>query len=820
MIGHLYIDVIVPLPLSGVFTYKIPDLLADRVIVGSRVIVQFGKKKFYTAIVHQVYRSDEEKAGIKEIISVLDTHPIVLPEQLSFWEWLASYYMCTLGEIYKAALPSALKLESETLVFLDASFEAKEPFTVNETKVFDVLSDSKPLRIAEIEKLTGISNVIPYIKTLTDKGAAYLNENIQNRYSAKTETSIRLSKNYSEIELSSILESLKRAKKQEQALLLFLDLKNESGDLDEFFIRKKQLFDQYGISPSVLDALIERGILESFQNEIGRFDYGDANLLSSNALNLFQRKAYDEIYAHFKEKQVVLLHGVTSSGKTEIYIQLIKDAIERGERVLYLLPEIALTTQITERLKSVFGNKLLVYHSRFNDNERAETWQSLLQKDECQVVLGARSAVFLPFRDLGLVIVDEEHEASYKQQDPAPRYNARNAAIVLAGIYGAKTLLGTATPAIETYYNALSGRYGLVTLSKRHSEIELPEIVPINTKDLRKRKQMKSILSPPLVEEMKNALGRNEQVILFQNRRGFAPLLECKTCSWTPKCLHCDVTLTFHKGQRVMVCHYCGAVYSIPTECPECKTPTLEVQGYGTERIEELVNEAVPEANVVRMDLDTTRSKRSYERIIADFEVNKTNVLVGTQMVSKGLDFDNVSVVGILNADSMLNYPDFRAHERAFQLMMQVSGRAGRRNKRGLVLLQTAHPGHPIISYIRNNDYISFYETQINERQLFRYPPFYRLIEIVIRGREEQVAEGFALEFAQVLRQTFQERVLGPVKPGISRVQSLYIRKIVLKIENQASPQKIRELIEFYQKQVMMNSKFKSVLLHYDVDPM
>lgn len=811
---------IVPLPLQGVFTYKVPDLLADRVIVGSRVVVQFGKKKFYTAIVHRIYESKEPKSGIKEIISVLDNHPIVLAQQLQFWEWIASYYMCTLGDIYKAALPSALKLESETLVFLDAAFEAQEVFSPNEAKIFYVLSGSKPLRIAEIEKLTGISNVIPYVKALADKGVAYLNENIQNRYSPKTETSIRLSKEYSDEELSNVLNTLGRAKKQEQAFLLFLDLINKAEDPRNFSVKKKQLLEEYGISLSVLDGLVEKGILESFQSEVGRFNYGNVDLTSSNTLNPFQKNAYNEIYDRFREKQTVLLHGVTSSGKTEIYIQLIKDVIAKGEQVLYLLPEIALTTQITERLKSVFGNKLLVYHSRFNDNERAETWQSLLEKDQCQVVLGARSAVFLPFRNLGLVIVDEEHESSYKQQDPAPRYNARNAAIVLANIYHAKTLLGTATPSVETYYNALSGRYGLVTLSKRHSEIELPEIITINTKDLRKRKQMKTVLSPPLINEMKEALGRNEQIILFQNRRGFAPLLECKTCSWTPKCLHCDVTLTFHKGQRVMVCHYCGAVYSIPTECQECKTSTLEIQGYGTERIEELVNEALPEANVVRMDLDTTRSKRSYERIIADFEINKTNVLVGTQMVSKGLDFDNVSVVGILNADSMLNYPDFRAHERAFQLMMQVSGRAGRRNKRGLVLLQTAHPGHPVISYIKDNDYISFYETQISERQLFRYPPFYRLIEIVIRGRDQQITESFALEFAQTLRQTFQERVLGPVKPSISRIQSLYIRKVILKIENQASPQKVRELIDFYQNQVMQNSKFKSILLHYDVDPM
>lgn len=820
MTSNLYIDVIVPLPLQGVFTYKVPGLFTDRVVVGSRVIVQFGKKKFYTAIVQKVYQSEELKTGIKELLSVLDNHPIVLPHQIQFWEWIASYYMCTLGEIYKAALPSALKLESETLVFLNPSFEAEKPFTPNECKVFDVLSESKPLRISEIEKITGIPNAIPYIKTLADKGAAYLNEDLQNKYSVKEETYIRLSNKHSEIEISSILDNIKNAPRRSEALLLFLKLKNESDKGDDFSIQKKQLFYQHGVSRSVLDSLIDKGILVSFRNEIGRFDYGDVNLYAANTLNRFQEQAYSEIYENFKEKAVVLLHGVTSSGKTEIYIRLIQDAIERGEQVLYLLPEIALTTQITERLKSVFGNKLLVYHSRFNDNERGEIWQSLLQKDECKVVLGARSAVFLPFRQLGLVIVDEEHEASYKQYDPAPRYHARNAAMVLANMYGAKTLLGTATPAIETYYNALSGRYGLVTLSKRHTEIELPEIVTIDTKDLKRRKIMKSILSPPLVDEMKRAIEQNEQVILFQNRRGFAPLIECKVCSWTPRCLHCDVTLTYHKAQRVMVCHYCGAVYSVPTECSECNTPTLEMQGYGTERVEELVNEAVPEANVVRMDLDTTRSKKAFERIIADFETNRTNVLIGTQMVSKGLDFDNVSVVGILNADSMLNYPNFRAHERAFQLMMQVSGRSGRRKKRGLVLLQTAHPQHPVVSYIKQNDYLSFYETQIAERQLFKYPPFYRLIEIVIRAKDEQVAERLSREFAQALRQTFGERVLGPVKPVVARIQSLYIRNILLKIESQTSPPKVREWIEYHQKQVMQNPEYRSALLHYDVDPM
>lgn len=815
-----YIDVIVPLPLQGVFTYSVPDSMKDEIDIGCRVIVQFGKKKYYAAIIHHIHEDKKIETEIKEIISVLDKYPVVLPEQLQFWEWIASYYMCTLGEVMKAALPAAMKLESETHVLLDPDFEAHQKFTPNEEKIYYLLSDTKPLRISEIEKQTKIANAIPYVKSLVDKGAAYISERVKNKYSAKTETAYKLAGNYTEEELSLIIDDLKRAKKQQQLLFVFLELRHEANNPDDFYILKKQLLEEAGVTVAVADALVERGIFDSFQYETGRFDYSDTAVNYQKILSPDQAKAHDEILTAFESKQIVLLHGVTSSGKTEVYIKLIQEAIARGEQVLYLLPEISLTTQITDRLRSVFGSQLMVYHSKFNDNERAETWQSLLSKDECKIVLGARSAIFVPFRKLGLIIVDEEHEASYKQQDPSPRYNAKNAAIVLAGITQSKVLLGTATPSIETYYNALNGRFGLVTLTKRYADIELPEIITVNTKDLRKRKLMKTILSPPLVDEMKVALSKHEQIILFQNRRGFAPLLECKTCSWTPKCEHCDVSLTLHKGQRVMVCHYCGAVYSIPTVCPECKTQTLDVQGYGTERIEELVQEQIPEADVVRMDLDTTRSKRAYERIISDFELNNTNVLIGTQMVSKGLDFDNVSVVGILNADSMLNYPDFRAHERAFQLMMQVSGRAGRRNKRGRVLLQTAHPGHPVIAYIRTNDYQAFYETQINERQLFRYPPFFRLIEIVLRAKDERLVDSMSNDLGRILNQTFGERVLGPTKPMVSRIQSLYIRKILLKIENQASPSKVREIIDQCHSYVLQNEKYKSVLIHYDVDPM
>lgn len=811
----LYADVIVPLPLHGLFTYAVPEEMRYSIQKGSRVIVPFGKKKFYTAIVFNLYEAEKQQIAVKDITSTLDATPIVTSLQLDFWAWIASYYMCTIGDVYKAALPATLKLESETYVLLNPEFEAETPLTPNEQKVFYTLSESKALKIAEIEKLSGLSNAVNAIKSLVDKQAAYISEHVQNDYSAKTITAVRLSKPYTESELTEILNELDRSKKQQHLLSVFLHT-NISNQL----IFKKQLLDEAQVSPAVLNELVKKGILEIYNHEVSRLHYGESNIESAYTLNEYQQKAFNEIQASFEEKNTTLLYGVTSSGKTEIYIQLIKDIISKGKQALYLLPEIALTTQITERLKSVFGNKLAVYHSKFNDNERAETWNRLLNDNECQVVLGARSAVLLPFKNLELIIVDEEHESSYKQQDPAPRYHARNAAIVLASMCNAKVLLGTATPSIETYYNALTNRYGLVKLSKRHEDIELPQIAVINTKELRRTKQMKSVLSPPLINKMKEALAQKEQIILFQNRRGYSSMLECKTCAWTPVCTHCDVSLTYHKGQRVMMCHYCGATYKVPTVCPNCETETLDTLGYGTERIEEEVLNIVPEASVGRMDLDTTRGKRSYERIISEFENNRTNILVGTQMVSKGLDFDNVSIVGILNADNLLNYPDFRAHEKAFQMLTQVSGRAGRKNKQGLVLLQTSHPAHPIINCVKHYDYESFYNQQIEERKLFRYPPFFRLISITLRGRDEVVLDEAAKYFAQALKQSFGERVLGPSKPPIARIQSLYIRKILLKIENQAPITKVRDSIIHYQSALLNNPAFKSTFIQYDADPM
>ncbi|GAB6010635.1 replication restart helicase PriA [Viscerimonas tarda] len=815
----LFVDVIVPLPIDRLFTYSVSGD-NRRVRVGCRVIVQFGGRKYYTAIVARLREEPEAQDNIKEVVSVLDEHPIVLPAQLKFWEWMASYYMSSMGDVYKAALPSALKLESETYLLRDESYQGEQSLTPAEQRIFYALSETQAMKIAELETKLKIKNVIPPIKSLADKKAIRLVESLKDDYSSKTGTAICLSKDFQDKELHLLLDSLGRAKKQQKLLSDFLALREESRLGFQFSIPKKELLEKANALANPLNELISKGILTVVNYDVSRFNYGDANLSKLNTLNAFQEEAYKEIYLSFEKYPVSLLHGVTSSGKTEIYIRLIQDAISAGKQVLYLLPEIALTTQITERLKAVFGNKLLVYHSKFSDNERAEVWNTLLQQGEGKVVLGARSAIFLPFNNLGLIIVDEEHESSYKQQDPAPRYNARNAAIVLANIHQSKVLLGTATPAIETYYNALSGKYGLVRLTKRHDNIELPRILPVNTKELKRTKQMKYLLSPPLISEITAALSRKEQVILFQNRRGFAPLLECKVCSWTPVCEHCDVSLTYHKGQGIMVCHYCGAVYKVPTECPNCETATLEVLGYGTERIEEEVKALFPEASVARMDLDTTRGKRAYAKIISGLENRETDILIGTQMVSKGLDFDNVSIVGILNADSSLNYPDFRAHEKTFQLMTQVSGRSGRKNKQGLVILQTAHPAHPIINYIVQNDYTGLYELQIEERKLFRYPPFYRLISIILKGRDEQLLDSAAKQFADSLKTSFGDRTLGPVKPPVSRIQSLYIRHILLKIENRTSPPKIREVIRFHKQQVFENQSNKSILVYFDVDPL
>jgi len=751
-----YVDVILPLPLEGLFTYGVSDELAARVASGVRVVVPFNKSKRYTAIAVRLH-DEKPDFDTKNIIEILDNQLIILPEQLRLWQWISDYYMAPLGEVMNAALPAGLKNE--------------------------------------------------------------------DGYQPKTETCIGLCEAYrSEQALHLAFDMLHRAEKQQKVLADFLQL----GGVQEFRssgvqtfdfpdITRDELMNESHCTSAVLKALIDRKILYTYEREVGRLNHGgEPHPEQIKSLNEAQQTAFDQIQSQFEDKRVVLLHGVTSSGKTEIYIHLIQKALDEGHQVLYLLPEIALTVQVMERLRRVFGNRLGIYHSKYSDAERVEIWQKQLSEQPYDVILGARSAVFLPFQRLGLVIVDEEHETSFKQQDPAPRYHARSAAIMM----GSPILLGTATPSMESYYNAQTGKFGLVTLSTRYQGIELPEIQVVDVKDLRRRKMMSGPFSPQLLTAMRMALEEKKQVILFQNRRGFAPMVECNTCGWVPKCKNCDVALTLHKTTNTLTCHYCGHTYAVPTQCPACEGRDLRGRGYGTEKIEDQIRDIFPEARVARMDLDTTRSRNAYERLIGDFASGRTNVLIGTQMISKGLDFDRVAVVGILDADSMLNNPDFRAYEHAFMMMSQVSGRAGRKGKRGLVLLQTKNKELSVIQQVTNNDWPNFYADLIEERRDFRYPPFHHLIYIYMRHRHENVVDSAAIFMASLLRQSFGSRVLGPDKPGVSKVKTLHIRKIVLKLENGIDLRRVREYLRRAQTQLMQDKRNAALQVFFDVDPL
>ena len=817
-----YVDVIVPLPIAGMYTYSLPPEWENCVSVGCRVVVPFGARKYYTAIVAKVHYVKPDAYETKDISEVLDEHPVLLPRQLEFWEWLADYYLCTVGDVYKAALPSGMKLESESLVVYNPDFEADAPLPEKEQRVLDVLSTDPEQCVTQLERATCIKNILPVIKSLLEKKAIVMKEELKRSYKPRMEDRVRLTDAMrSEQALQEEFNKLSRSPKQLAVLMKYIELSgwlNEGSILKE--VGKKHLQEVAGATSSVIKGLVDKGVLEVYQYEIGRLAAGPLQTVATNTLNEPQQRAYEEILSTFYQKNVCLLHGVTSSGKTEIYIRLIEQALKAGKQVLYLLPEIALTTQITERLKRVFGNRLGIYHSKFPDAERVEIWKKQLSENDFDVILGVRSSIFLPFRRLGLVIVDEEHENTYKQQDPAPRYHARNAAIVLAARYGAKVLLGTATPSIETYYNATHGKYGLVELKERYQHIQLPEIEVVDIKELARKKRMTAQFSPLLLVKMREALERKEQVILFQNRRGFAPMIECRTCGWVPKCKNCDVSLTYHKGLNQLTCHYCGYTYQIPKSCPACGGVELINRGFGTERIEDDVKRIFPEARVARMDLDTTRTRSAYERIIADFQEGRTDILIGTQMVSKGLDFDHVSVVGILNADSMLNYPDFRSHERAFQLMAQVAGRAGRKNRQGLVVLQTKSPDLPLIHQVVTNDFPQMYAEQLEERGLFKYPPFYRLIYVYLKHRKEDVLDQAAYCMAEALRQGLGDRVLGPDKPPVARIQTLFIKKIMVKVEQQASMAKIREYLKQVQRYIVEDERFRSLIVYYDVDPM
>lgn len=817
-----YVDVIVPLPIAGQYTYSLPDEMVGRVLVGCRVVVPFGRKKYYTGLVTRIHEDAPEGYETKEVAELLDEHPILFERQYRFWKWLSEYYLCTLGDVYKAALPSGMKLESETLVVYNPEFVATGPLPEKEQRILDVLSLDTEQCITQLEKNSGIRQLLPVIQALLEKGAICVKEELKRSYKPKVETRIRLTEGMrSEEMLRKQLDLLARAPKQLAVLMKYLELSAWSapGNLPKE-VTRKQLLETAGVSAAVVNGLVEKRVLETYTAEVGRLIREDRDLQALHTLSEAQEVAFRQILTTFHTKNVCLLHGVTASGKTEIYIHLIQQVLSVGKQVLYLLPEIALTTQITERLKRVFGDKLGIYHSKFPDAERVEIWRKQLSEHDYDVILGVRSSVFLPFRRLGLVIVDEEHEQTYKQQDPAPRYHARNAAIVLASLFGAKTLLGTATPSIETYYNALQGKYGLVELTERHRQICLPRIEVVDIKELARKKRMTGPFSPMLLQQMREALERKEQVILFQNRRGFAPMIECHTCGWVPRCKNCDVSLTYHKGLNQLTCHYCGYTYQVPRSCPACGGVELKDRGFGTEKVEDDVKRIFPEVRVARMDLDTTRTRTAYETIIADFQAGRTDVLIGTQMVSKGLDFDRVSVVGILNADSLLNYPDFRSYERAFQLMAQVAGRAGRKNRQGLVILQTKSPDLPLIHQVVTNDYRQMYTEQLEERRLFNYPPFDRLVYVYLKHRKEEVVDQAASVLAGWLRSGMGEWILGPDKPPVGRIQQLFIKKIVVKIAQGTSMTKVRSYLLQLQHALVEDERFRSLVVYYDVDPM
>lgn len=830
----MFADVVLPLAVPGAYTYLLPDEMVAKVVIGTRVVVPLGKTKRYTGI---VIRLHDNSPGIsyKEVEEIVDSRPLLLPLQIDFWRWMANYYMCFPGEVMKAALPSGLKLESETVYALAEGYVYDEETAGDESpRARQILSmlRIKPLRVADLQKEITGTGLMGTLRDLAERGIIEVMERVSQSFKSRTETHIRLAAGYRSEDalqlLCDLLEQSRRTQNQLHALTTYLDisktaaaltLKNENLVIP---VKHSTLLEKAGDgAASAVASLKKKGIFETYNVEVGRLKSHQAIPgLLERPLSEAQQQAKESISEAFRSHDTVLLHGVTSSGKTEVYTKLIEDTLSQGRQVLYLLPEIALTTQITTRLGRVFGDKLGIYHSKFPDNERVELWQRQLSDRPFPLILGVRSAVFLPFRNLGLVIVDEEHETSYKQQDPAPRYNARDAAIVLARLYGAKVLLGTATPSLESYTNALNGKYGLVELTTRYGDVQLPEIKVEDVKELRRKKQMTTPFAPRLMEAVHRSLSEGGQAILFLNRRGYSPQLSCSKCSWTPHCSRCDVALTFHQRINRLVCHYCGTFYDIPACCPQCQNTELRDIGYGTEKIESAVEACFPEARTARMDLDTTRSRSAYEKLIGNFQQGRTNLLVGTQMVTKGLDFDHVNIVGILNADQMLNASDFRAHERAFQMMSQVAGRAGRRGRRGMVVLQTCQPQSPTIQQVVENDYRAMYDMQMQDRRQFRFPPEVHLIAIYFKHRNEDVVQHAAVAMADMLRTYFAEDLLGPDRPNVSRVQMQHIRKILLKTDRRFTSQSIRHTLLAARDQLLKTPAFKGIVVFFDVDPL
>jgi len=822
-----FVDLILPLPVNGTFTYRVPYEMNDWIRRGVRVVVQFGSRKVYAAIVKEAHERVPTEYVPKYIIAVLDNEPIIYKKQLEFWEWIANYYISSLGEVMNAALPSAFKLSSESQLVLNPDFiPGKIQLNEKENMLLVALQSQDSLSLSQATQITEQKKVFPIIKALMEKGVVLMEEELEEKYKVRTEMLVRLHPDFSSDEqLRALFEELeKRAFKQLEVLMAYLHLSQKEGE-NRAFIRKKILLEQMEKGAAALKSLEKKNVFESFERTVSRLkDFPKVNEVSDIELSEAQEIAYSEIRKNLEQKPVCLLHGVTGSGKTEIYIKAMAEMVEQGKQVLYLLPEIALTAQIVNRLRKYFGEKVGVYHSRYNIHERVEIWNKVLKEEEgkpsYQIILSARSGVFLPFKNLGLIIVDEEHDTSYKQFDPAPRYHARDAAIVLAHQHGAKVILGSATPAVETFFNARQGKYGLVTLKERYGEGRLPEILVADIKNETRRKTMNGHFSAFMMAHIKGALERKEQIILFQNRRGFAPRLECEVCNWIPQCPNCDVSLVYHKNQNRLRCHICGHSSHLFHQCGSCGSQEVRMKGFGTEKLEEDLSIMLPNARIKRMDLDTTRAKNAYEKIFEDFTDHRIDILVGTQMVTKGLDFANVSIVGVLNADNMINFPDFRAFERSFQMLVQVSGRAGRKKKQGKVIIQSFNPYHSVIRYVIESDYMKMYDSQILERRNYNYPPFYRLIKFTLKHKDYRELNDAASDFAQLLRNRFGQRILGPEYPMVAKMRGFFLKDILLKLEKGLNAQKARAEIAQILDAFKSGSQYKSIRIVIDVDPM
>ena len=819
-----FASIILPIPVPGTFSYRVPFELNDVVKVGQRAVVQFGKSKIMSGLISDISEQVPDCENVKYITDVIDEFPVVNQVQFKFWNWICDYYLCHIGEVMQAALPSAMKLSSESKIMISEDFELDaQALSDFEYLIVEALQIQPKLTISEVSKIIGYKKVMPLIKTMIDKKIIVMEEELDQKFKAKYERFVGLTAEYrADEKLHELMDDLtKRAYKQLEVVMSFFVI---GGNADNDVLAS-ELLKKANANTSVLKALAEKGVFNVYEKKVSRLkNFKALTDVSSIELTEKQQIAFEEIHQGFEKKIPVLLYGVTSSGKTEIYIKLIQEAIDNGRQVLYLLPEIALTEQIINRLKKYFGDKVGVYHSRYSDMERVEIWNQVLdfektKSSKYQVIIGSRSSILLPFSDLGLIIVDEEHDASFKQIDPAPRYNARDLAIILAKMHGADVILGSATPSFESYFNARTGRFRLVTLSERYGGVEMPEIVVDDMRVERRRKLLQANFGSVLVDAMKNTLEDKNQIILFQNRRGFSLRLECGVCNWVPQCINCDVSMTYHKAQNVLKCHYCGYTMSVPAECPSCRSTDVKMKGFGTERVEEDLNILIPEARCARLDLDTTRSKNSYQFILEQFKNQETDILVGTQMVTKGLDFDRVKTVGILDADSMLSFPDFRAFERSFQLMEQVSGRAGRKGGKGKVIIQTFQPTHPVILNVIRHDYVKFYEEQMPIRRQFCYPPYFRLILIKLKHVDYEKLNKAADVFVKQLRPIFRQNLLGPEYPVVSRIKNQYIKQVLIKIDRSSNTLKVKDIIKEQIDVFKHIPDFKSVTLSVDVDP-